>query len=739
MAQNAPRKSEAAASGVSDADIAATAQLLGLTLPGVSREIPTGAALISAPAPNVPGDVNDADVAEMARSLGLKLDNPQRAVSPDIVPSTTPGVPTRITVRPEPPAPVVAQHGFQQQMVEGMPIIGPLFNKAVAAAGAGIEPAINPVRRWLGKEPRPMSAPTFGERYRHNLAEIQRENQQYAEENPVKSVAANLMGGGLVLGPIGATRAGGALLGMRGPTLGMRILGGATGGSAIGTTDAALRGENPLSGLMIGAGGGAAGPVIGAGAQQGGRLFFENVMPRAGPLRDLASGTVKRLTGALEGETPASLREAKARVGPAGFVGDINTPLTDITGAIADVPGPGKAIVREAYRLRQRAQRGRIDEALTEAMGPSSDVEAFKKFMMETRAAAADPLYTQWRSMKVQPTDEIKGLIPRLEASGAFDMAEELSRVSGKPINRTFFTGGAQKEFPTTESWDYVKRGLDRQIDKAYRAGDKTLGRELVKLKNELIDEVGKTDAGKVWNQARKEFAERSSIIDQVEAGRDTFLGGRSGIGVDELREELKSLNGPELAARIMGMRSAVDETMGATLRGDTTLRNKLLALNNVKKMELLIGKKRADDLVKTMEQEKVLAEQYQNVVGGSQTTPKKERIQALLPPQIQPWDLDVTRPGTWLPPGAREQFMPHGLVNAALSQRGQKIANQLAPIMATPVNAPEFPALMRALRRETIRRGAAAQILERGGRGLTGLITGPGTTTARRRYLPAQ
>jgi hypothetical protein len=122
------------------------------------------------------------------------------------------------------------------------------------------------------------------------------------------------------------------------------------------------------------------------------------------------------------------------------------------------------------------------------------------------------------------------------------------------------------------------KRGLDRRIDQAYSSGDKTLSRHLIDLRSDLISEIEKSDAGNVWRQARAEFADRSALIDQIDRGRDTFLGSRSGLSVDELRGELQGLSSPELAARIQGARAAINDAMRDSIRGQTTMRDKLRA-----------------------------------------------------------------------------------------------------------------------------------------------------------------
>jgi len=641
---------------------------------------------------------------------------------PDI--SITPEGRLAITVRPQPK--YDAGFGYQQQFQEGIPIVGPLLDKATAAIGAGIQPLLEDTH---GK--------SFAERYSKNLSDITKETKQFASEHPIGSTIANLAGGGMALGPLAGTPIG-ALFGTYGPTIGSRIVTGALGGAGIGSVDALLRGESPVAGGAIGAGAGVAGPVIGEGARGITNLISDAIAPRVGALRDVGGAALSKLTNAMEGETPASLAAAKTRMGPSGFLADINPAMTDIAGGIADTPGSGKAIVREAYRTRAAQQADRIDQALTQNIAPKTNIEDFKNSTIQARSAAADPLYEQWRNSSVHPTPELKGLIPRLEKAGAFDQAEKLSGITGEPINKAFFTTGAQKQYPTAQSWDYVKRGLDSKIDQAYSAGDKTLARSLVGLKQEMLSEIEKTPAGQVWKQARAAFADKSAILDQIEAGRDTFLGGRSGVSVDELREELKGLGGPELQARITGLRNAADQVMGDTMRGDTTLRNKMLAQNNQEKMRLLLGKAKANDLIKTMEQEKYLGEQYQNVSGGSQTTPKKERVDALKPTALPQYNPDLAQPLSLIPPHIREALRPSTILDAWRGMKSAATVNKLAPLMVTEAG-PKMNDLISAIHQEAMRRTAANARSSLIGNKLAGVAYVPVSSTARRNLPAAQ
>lgn len=700
VAQNQP-------DAVTDADVADTARTLGFTMPGAGAAPAASVSSVASPQPAATGTAGDGvsadDVAATAKELGISLvpEKPPQVVT---APSGRPRVyigtraPTGRMVPPALPS---------QQFTEGMPVVGPAVNYATAAAEAGVDPLINFARSLMGKPPNPPLS--ISDIVQGNRAS----SQQFQQEHPAYSTAAQLAGGGMMLGPVARTSLGGRLLGTVGENLPWRMLTGAGGGAGVGSLDAYLRGENPVTGAELGAGAGVAGPLLGEAARGGAGWLVNNVLPRTGPLARYMPSTVTRLINAMEGETPQSMQGNLERMGPEGFMGDVNTGMTDLAGGAADVPGPQKQAVRQAYADRAAGQRQRISDALDQAFGtPATDVNAFEKWLTETRAAAADPLYEQWRSMAVHPTDKLKGLIPRLDAAGAFNMAEELSGISGRPINRKFFTPGNDKDFPTTEAWDYVKRGLDRGIDKAYAGGDKTLARELIGLKKELISEIGKTNAGKIWSQAREAFAERSSIIDQLAAGKDDFLGGRSGITADELREELSTLKGPELAARVVGARTAIDDAMGATLNGDGTMRAKLLAPNSQKKLRLLLGDQRANDLIKTLEQEQYLMGQTSNVVGNIQTGAsapmRSARRDALLPNPMQPWDFDLAKPMSWLPPAAREALSLHGLVNARRGATSARALNELGPLLTLPQKAPQFSDLLNAIHAEQIRRATS-------------------------------
>lgn len=662
-----------------DDDIAETLRQAGVTLEGGTKPTPKPVAL---PEP-APGRLNDPMQTEAERTAG-KL-NPVTALATET------------------------------------PLIGP----AVTAASALL-------RARPGREPT-VPGDTFGQRAINSNSVLNEAQRIYREKNPWTTMGAGFLGSTALTGGLMSSTLGRMAMGAEGANTASKVYTGAIGGAGLNSLDAALRGESVPFGGMIGTAGGAAGPLIGAGVSGLGRGYTKLPLT-SGPLAGLNSVARDKLAGAMEGESPGSLAASRQRMGPAGFFGDVNQGATDLAGGIADTPGPGKGLVRGAYQARDAGARTRIDDAITDAIGPHVDIEALKTHTTEARKAAADPLYEQWRKMEVHPTDELIALLPRLEKAGAFDAAEELSGITGQAMNKAFFKPGPRKNFPTTESWDLAKQGLDRKIDQAYRGGDKRLAAALIDLKHDLLREIEKTPAGGVWKQARQEFASRSALLDQIEAGRDTFIGGRSGTSVDELKHELKGLSKPELGARLQGVRAAADQVMGDTLIGDTSLRNKMLADNNQKKLRLLLGDDRANRLIDSMKQEQFLKQQSQDVIHGSQTTPKGERVKALQPPPFNVPNLNLTAPATWIP----HDWTPAGVANAARLKRHATAINQLAPLMSTPNDA-GLDRLLNAISQEGQRRSKIESGAGVVGNLLSALTAGPGTTTARRNFFPTQ
>lgn len=133
---------------------------------------------------------------------------------------------------------------FAAAMPEGVPIAGPLLDKAAMSASAGIGSLIS------------------GDPYAKVKGEMEGMKAAGNEAHPIAHLGGNIAGAVATLGPIGGTEAGGYALGMKGASLGGRVLRSSLSGGAINATDTLARGGSLGDAGQSGLIGGALGAVL---------------------------------------------------------------------------------------------------------------------------------------------------------------------------------------------------------------------------------------------------------------------------------------------------------------------------------------------------------------------------------------------------------------------------------------------------------------------------------------------
>ena len=151
-----------------------------------------------------------------------------------------------------------------------------------------------------------------------------------------------------------------------GATVGGRLYGAIASQAGIGATDAALRGENPATGAMVGGAGGGLGVLAGHTVGNIVSSLSKTLAKTPGALTNINAIGREWLANALSNETEGSIAAARARMGPQGFLADINPQTIELAAGIANrAEPPASAAVGEASWVRDAAQRQTIDKALT--------------------------------------------------------------------------------------------------------------------------------------------------------------------------------------------------------------------------------------------------------------------------------------------------------------------------------------------------------------------------------------
>jgi hypothetical protein len=181
--------------------------------------------------------------------------------------------------------------GLLKETAEGVPLLGGVFNRGVAAleaAATGGEASSLP-------ESQRSQFDTFGKRYNRFLNQEEESDKAFEQEHPYAATAANIVGGAAATGALGMTGVGARALGLTGKTLMEMVKGGAKSGAVIGGLDAAVRGGDPAEGAIAGGLGGAAGPLVSRGLGE----IAAPVARVVRGLRDPDAEAARRVSGAL--------------------------------------------------------------------------------------------------------------------------------------------------------------------------------------------------------------------------------------------------------------------------------------------------------------------------------------------------------------------------------------------------------------------------------------------------------
>jgi hypothetical protein len=176
------------------------------------------------------------------------------------------------------------------------------------------------------------------------------------------------------------------------------------------------------------------------------------------------------------------------------------------------------------------------------------------------------------------------------------------------------------------------------------------------------------------------------------------------------------------MAARRQGARDAVQNIIENSHLGDTTARNKLLTDAGQKKLELLFGAPRAAKLIQDLKAELGMSAKNTEIVGGSPTSGKQARRDAILPARAERGylsNIDLARPSTLIP----DWMTPHSIMEGSSAARYANAHQQIAPLLTRKMGDPDFKNLVDELLAERARGDALHNRLNQMGQGATRAI----------------
>lgn len=452
------------------------------------------------------------------------------------------------------------------------------------------------------------------------------EQDIYAEQSPGASLAGNLAGGMLTGGP-GAARAaiqqggkaliksaakygaaGGALAGAgAGGSVGERLMGAGIGGVAGGTLGAAV----PAAG------------VAAAGLSR--RLFGD-------PERVAAEQILAALMKTEGGVKGARMKAAANR--------DPDKPMSvmDVGGEpvrrLARGAAAGDAEVDQGVRgfLNQRArgQMDRVENDLRKGLGaPKNAAEELERLSGERAGEASQAFGDAFAALREVDDPQLIGMLAsRPSFRNAWAAAQRLVQErEGQAFPPLFSETGEIIRKPSLQELHYVKMALSDRLRRPPTAARGFVGAERAAVTGNVEEMLGRMDqASPAYAQARQQYADKSSLIDATEAGREFFRFPSA----EQLQAATRTMGAPELEMFRAGAFDAIRTAMRQRASGEFggNARNQLDTILGTPDLEarmraIFPGEKAYAQFMDAMRREAEMVITNRRVLGGSNTADK--------------------------------------------------------------------------------------------------------------------
>lgn len=433
-----------------------------------------------------------------------------------------------------------------------------------------------------------------------NIAANEAQTDQLRAQSPAAGITADVSGGiatsALAAAAVPALAAAANPL-ARGLSLGQRALragtaaglGGAAGavsGAANARGGVENRVEGAIGGAAVGGVVGLAAPVVIAGLTQVGKPFA-NMLRNAlsGPDSDAA----RRVLEAFENDA-ITLDQASARLrtlGSRAFMVDAGAEnVAGLLRAAASQPGRGRRLTERLLNRRITGQSGpftggtqpgQFDVIAKQLMGDNSDAATTLAQLRSDRSQTAEGLYKQAfdgaEDIEVDVTGVMADIMADLQTMPATGTrAAALEKALGFITREGEFDGNTVR-VPVTdlEMLHNAKREIDTMIQ-TRMAGDKSLDativRDLVQIKNELVDVLG--EASPAYREAIDTYAGDSAYINAIEMGTQLFKRGADAI----TPEDVAKLSDSELVAFRLGAADAIIDRISSPKDAADVTRN---------------------------------------------------------------------------------------------------------------------------------------------------------------------
>ena len=491
-----------------------------------------------------------------------------------------------------------------RQTARGLPFIGEYTDNAMAAVGA-----------------------LTGGDYRKALDYEHAADRVAQQDRPISTTAAKVAGGigGTIAALPAATAArAGVFFGAGAKSIPGAVGRGAVAGATQGAAAGYGREGTGEAAIKDAAVGGALGGAIPAALALGKAGFDRVASAVRGP--DVLSAVPKKAQRFfMQQFDPASMGKMRSELdalGPQGVLADVSPEMQMIARGAASRPGSRQQIV-DVLASRDVGKNARLQTAMDDALGPVTEPSAVRATIKEGKTSL-NPVYEE--ALGQGRAVDTRALASGIDAQivdargpvrGALEQARAMLNVYGT------------KELdPSPRALMEARKALDGMIGSAERSGDMAVMRALTGVRGQL-DEALSTAAPGV-KAADRQFSELARQGQALDDGATALRSGPDAVRPADLAKTVQEAAvGPVGPSAVplrlsQGARAELDRIVGSNANDVASLRNLLKGEGdwNRDKLRILFGDRKADQILRVLDNEGRMEATFRTVVGGSQTAP---------------------------------------------------------------------------------------------------------------------
>lgn len=476
------------------------------------------------------------------------------------------------------------------------------------------------------------------------------------EAHPYVTLGGEIAGALPTLATAGTTALGGRALGLTGNMLMGRMAAGGAANMLIGGADSAIRsggdwnetGRGAVWGAGIGGLAPAAGRVIGSGFNM---LTGKMGSPMPGARAENA------LIDAISrnGQTPASL-SAELAQNPRLAIMDVNPGAQEIAKGLATTPGKASGTLNNAYQNRVASAPGAVSGAFDEALGATPDVKALLDGLQATARQNASKGFGS--ALNNAPPVDTSRVIAAIDAK-VNPIVNQVANTPGYALGpqesallriKSMLTDG-KSVLTDPNKLHAVQSSIRAEAQDLLNSAtgsDRQVGRTLMDMRNNLVGAIDEAAGGK-YRPALGQYADDMGVKDAFTKGLDVFRNRAGAAGLEDRaeywRSALSKMSPDEQAALKQGVRTAVDQRIGAARNPATAGEAITDSGLNKDKLAAILGDQEAGQLAKRLADEQKMAATNRILFEGSQTEPRRQAAMTTAVRNLAPLSMEIGLP----------------------------------------------------------------------------------------------